>query len=100
MKEGYIIYVVGEEPPRESELAELIRDNHLDLFEYRICGAAPLPGVYRACRELQKKRVSQISCLSVIFNREDGSYSFLDQSFDFNAAVDLSRFCSPEELGN
>ena len=101
MKEGYIIYVVGGEPPQPDELEKLIKENHLDLFEYRICGhTPPLPGVFSAYRELQKKKVSQISCLSVCYNRETGGYNFLEQSINLDSVVDLGAYCSPQELGN
>ncbi len=101
MKEGYIIYVVGEDPPRRKRLEQLIRENHLDLFEYRICGhTPPLAGIYSAYQDLQQKKVSTISCLSVSYDPEKGSYQFLEQSLNVNAGIDLGRFCSPQELGN
>jgi len=101
LKEGYIIYVVGEDPPQKKRLEQLIKENHLDLFEYRICGhTPPLAGIYSAYRDLQRKRVSAISCLSVSYDRDNESYQFLEQSLNLDSGIDLSRFCSPQELGN
>jgi len=99
MKEGYIIYVVGEDPPQKEELDRLIRENRLDLFEYRLCGRAPyLNGLYKAYQELQQNRVSTINCLSVSFDKQKRRYRFLEQSLNFDSTADLKRFCSPEEL--
>jgi len=98
MKEGYIIYVIGEETPNESELEALIKENHLDLFEYRLCGNKPLPGIYHAYQELQQRRVSAISCLSVHYDQKAGNYVFLDQSMSLDGFADLNVLCSAQEL--
>ncbi len=98
MKEGYIIYVIGEETPKESELEALIKENRLDLFEYRLCGNKPLPGIYRAYQELQQRRVSAVSCLSVRYDQEAGNYVFLDQAMSLDGFADLNELCSAQEL--
>jgi hypothetical protein len=99
MKEGYIIYVVGEDPPQKAELEQLVRENRLDLFEYRLCGRAPyLNGLYRAYQELQQNRVTTINCLSVSFDKQEKRYRFLDQSLNLDSTTDLKRFCTPQEL--
>ncbi|MEA1923881.1 MAG: hypothetical protein U9N63_14660 [Pseudomonadota bacterium] len=98
MKEGYIIYVIGEETPKESELEALIKENRLDLFEYRLCGNKPLPGIYRAYQELQQRRVSAVSCLSVRYDQETKNYIFLDQAMSLDGFADLNVLCSAQEL--
>ena len=98
MKEGYIIYVIGEETPKESELEALIKENRLDLFEYQLCGNKPLPGIYRAYQELQQRRVTAVNCLSVRYNQETGNYVFLDQSMSLDGFADLNVLCSAQEL--
>ena len=98
MKEGYIIYVIGEETPNESELEALIKENSLDLFEYRLCGNKPLPGIYRAYQELQQRRVTAVNCLSVRFDKQAGTYVFLDQAMSLDGFADLGALCSAQEL--
>lgn len=98
MKEGYIIYVIGEETPNESELKVLIKENQLDLFEYRLCGNKPLPGIYRAYQELQQRQVTAVNCLSVRFDKETGTYIFLDQAMSLDGFADLDALCSAQEL--
>ena len=100
MKEGYIIYVVGDEPPHEAELKTLISSNNLDIFEYCISGNKPLPGIYRAYQDLQLKRVSAVNCLSVRFNRETKKYDFLDQAMSLDAFSDISLLCTESELAS
>ena len=98
MKEGYIIYVIGEEPPNKSELETLIKENRLDLFEYRLCGNKPLPGIYRTYQELQQRRVTAVNCLSVRFDKQAGNYVFLDQAMSLDGFADLNALCSAQEL--
>ena len=98
MKEGYIIYVVGEESQHEPELKVLIKENNLDLFEYRISGNKPLPNIYQAYHELQQQRVTTVNCLSVQFNKLAGHYVFLDQSMSLDAFTDINGLCSQQEL--
>jgi len=99
MKEGYIIYVVGEDPPQKAELDQLIRENRLDQFEYRLCGRAPyLNGLYKAYQELQQQKVSTINCLSVSFDKQENRYRFLEQSLNLDSSADLKKFCTPQEL--
>jgi len=98
MKEGYIIYVIGEESPNESELEALIKENQLDLFEYQLCGNKPPPGIYRAYQELQQKQVTSVNCLSVRFDKETGTYIFLDQAMSLDGFADLDALCSAQEL--
>ena len=98
MKEGYIIYVIGEETPKESELEALIKENQLDLFEYQLCGNKPLPSIYRAYQELQQQRVTAVNCLSVRFDQQAGNYVFLDQAMSLDGFADLNTLCSAQEL--
>ena len=98
MKEGYIIYVIGEETPNESELKTLIKENRLDLFDYRLSGNKPLPSIYRAYRELQQRQVTAVSCLSVRFDQKTGNYVFLDQVMSLDGFADLNALCSDREL--
>ncbi len=99
MKEGYIIYVVGEDPPQKKELDLLIQENRLDLFEYQLCGRTPyLNGLYQAYKKLQEKRVSSINCLSVSFDKKQKRYRFLEQCLSVDANTDLNRLCTPQEL--
>jgi len=98
MKEGYIIYVIGEETPKETELKVLVKENRLDLFEYRLCGNKPLPGIYRAYQELQQRRVTAVNCLAVRFDKEAGNYVFLDQAMSLDGFADLNVLCSAQEL--
>ncbi|MEA3332541.1 MAG: hypothetical protein U9Q58_02970 [Pseudomonadota bacterium] len=98
MKEGYIIYVIGEESPKESELEALIKENRLDLFEYQLCGYKPLPGIYHAYQELQRRRVTEVNCLSVRYDQEAGNYVFLEQAMSLDGFADLNVLCSAQEL--
>ena len=98
MKEGYIIYVIGEETPKESELEALIKENQIDLFEYQLCSNKPLPNIYHAYRKLQQRQVSNINCLSVRFDKESKNFVFLDQSMSLDGFADLNTLCSPQEL--
>ncbi|MCD6152277.1 MAG: hypothetical protein J7J70_11620 [Deltaproteobacteria bacterium] len=98
MKEGYIIYVIGEETPKETELKVLIKENRLDLFEYQLCGNKPLPGIYRAYQALQQRRVTAVNCLAVRFDKEAGNYVFLDQAMSLDGFADLNVLCSAQEL--
>ena len=98
MKEGYIIHVVGKVAQNESALRSLVKNNNLDLFEYRFSGNRPLPGIYKAYQELQESHVSSVNCLSVKFNEEAGDYVFLDQSMSLDAFTDISKLCSEQEL--
>jgi len=99
MKEGYIIHVVGKTGQDESALQSLIKRNNLDLFEYRLSGNQPLPGIYRAYQELQSKQVTSVNCLSVEFSEETGDYVFLEQSMSLDAFTNISELCSKQELG-
>ncbi len=99
MKEGYIIHVVGKAVRNESALQSLIRRNNLDLFEYRLSGNQPLPGIYRAYQELQSKQVTSVNCLSVQYSEEMEDYVFLDQSMSLDAFTDICKLCSKQELG-
>jgi len=98
MKEGYIIYVIGEETPKKSELETLIRENRFDLFEYQLCGNDPLPGINRAYQQLQQRQVTAVNCLSVRFDEKAGNYVFLDQTMSLNGSADLNTLCSAQEL--
>ena len=98
MKEGYIIYVIGEETPNDSKLQVLIKENRLDLFEYQLCGNRPLPGIYHAYQKLQQRQVSNVNCLSVRFDQEAGNYIFLDQAMSLDGFADLNALCSAQEL--
>jgi hypothetical protein len=100
MKEGYIIYVVGDGPLHEVELKALISRNNLDIFEYCISGRKPLPGICRAYQDLQKRRVDAVNCLSVRFNRKTRNYDFLDQSMSLDTFSDISSLCSEQELAS
>ncbi len=99
MKEGYIIHVVGKAAQDESALHSLIQKNNLDLFEYRLSGNQPLPGIYKAYQELQNEHVTSVNCLSVQFSEETRDYVFLDQSISLDAFTDISKLCSKQELG-
>ena len=99
MKEGYIIHVVGRGLQDKSALKSLIKKNNLDLFEYRLSGNQPLPGIYQAYQELQEQHVTSVNCISVQFSEEAGDYVFLDQSMSLDAFTDISELCSKQELG-
>ncbi len=99
MKEGYIIHVVGKAAQDGTALTDLIKRNNLDLFEYRLSGNRPLPGIYKAYQELQKQQVTSVNCLSVKFNEEAGDYVFLEQSLSLDTCTDISTLCSEQELG-
>ncbi len=98
MKEGYIIHVVGKAAQDSSALTELIKRNNLDLFEYRLSGNLPLPGIYKAYQELQEQHVTSVNCLSVQFSEVAGDYVFLEQSMSLDGFTDISALCSKQEL--
>ncbi len=98
MKEGYIIYVIGEEAPKKSELETLVKENKIDLFDYQLCGNRPLPGIYHAYQKLQQQKVSNVNCLSVRFDQESQNYIFLDQTMSLDGFADLNALCTAQEL--
>jgi len=98
MKHGCIIYLVGDEPLRDSAMKQLIRENGLESTECLICGAKPLPNIYQAYRELQQQQVTDIACISVRFDPETGGYVFLEKAMSLDGFADLSLLCSQEEM--
>jgi hypothetical protein len=98
VKPGCIIYLVGDESPRDSAMKQLIRDNGLEATECRMCGVKPLPNIYQAYRELQQQQVTDIACISVRYDLETGGYVFLEKAMSLDGFADLSILCSPEEI--
>ncbi len=98
MKQGCIIYVVGDQPLDRTAIGRLLAENGLDTVEHRLCGARPLPSIYRAYRELQQRQVRDIACISVRYDHEAGRYVFLERALSLDSFADLAVLCSPEEL--
>ncbi|NIA19719.1 MAG: hypothetical protein GWP07_04715 [Xanthomonadaceae bacterium] len=98
MKHGCIIYLVGDEPLRDSAMKQLISENGLGATECRVCGSKPLPNIYQVYRELQQQQVTDIACISVSYDLETGGYVFLEKSMSLDGFADLSILCSPEEI--
>ena len=98
MKQGCIIYVVGDEKLHEEAMQELIRDNGLETTECLICGTKPLPNIFQAYRSLQQRQVTDIACISVQYNAGSGNYAFLERAMSLDGFADLSVLCSAEEI--